>query len=208
MAAAAETEPQFVRFDWEATLREQFQGERFQQEAQRLVNEANTLEGVIHDQRQKIDNNADLSPQGRNNSLARMRESLRPRVQQFADKAQEFRDIRKRERAKRIEPEPEGDPATIASRAREIRDQLRGMEQGDVLRVLQQAGRDGDIETVRAIEGAPKVAPLADPEAIERVREERLAETFPEATQRLSDQSELIDLLDNMALHLSRRLEA
>lgn len=195
------------RFDWQAMLRGQFQLDTFVEQAQRYIDQANEVEQIIHDRRTEIDHNANLSPQGRNNALAQIRERLRPRVREFAVDAEGWRGTRQREEAKRIEPEPEGEALVVAMRAQEIRQLLRGADQGAVLGVLQKAGEDGDMETVRAIENAPKFAPLADVDAIARMREGRLAKRFPEGTARIADQTALIELLDLMAQHLEYRLE-
>jgi len=150
-----------------------------------------------------------LSPKGRNEELERLRKELRPSVREFEQERDNFIEMRQREIAKRDDQTPtDREEAVQEARAREVRESLRGKDQGEIVKVYQNAAERGDLETVKALEDQPLANPVVDPDALAKVREARLGAKFPEATAKIANQQALVDLLDNMATYLSRRIEA
>ena len=78
----------------------------------------------------------------------------------------------------------ESDPTLRYLRAREIRDHLRQLDPLKVRSLYENAILQNDVELIAAIEGAPKVAPLIDPQVVEDRRDTLLATNNPEAAQK------------------------
>jgi hypothetical protein len=101
-------------------------------------------------------------------------------------------------------PDP-SDPAA-ETRQGEIRAYLRGLDAGEIRKVYQRACDEDDLETIAAIERAPKSLAVVDADTIERFRLQRLQRKYPTLAKKAANQQALAQTIRGGSAYLKRRL--
>ena len=191
--------------DFENLVRKQFTTEPFRERAVEIMQRANALEADIERRFKEIDQDPELSKQGKGNAQSRAFEQARGRLKELENLAAEWEQKHARQLEQVTEPGPDPDDTVSAIRMREIRDLLRQKDPGEILSILRDASDSGDMETIRAIEDAPRSFPLGDPDGVARFRENRLSQKFPQQMEKASNQREMAEVIRQALNFIERK---
>lgn len=185
---------------------ENFSEQRFVDEALTRVRDATAAELVAAENARKANADPRLSEFGQAETHREIAQQHESTVRDLEARADGVEARRQNMLANITEGLPDPTDPAVEVRQREIRDRLATMPKHEVIRMYQQAGEVGDVETIAAIERAPAVFRPLDDELIDRLRMDRLARKCPDIVQTARDQEALHSTLKNAAATLRRRL--
>lgn len=138
-------------------------------------------------QKQKIVDNPKLTAQGKAEPLQKIQEKALNDLQRMVPEPEKFDQFRADWKTKLQEPAADRQDVAAQVRLEGIRSRLYALDVSDRLKIYVSAIENDDLETVEAIETAPKSFPIVNAKEIERFRKMRLEKKFPDVVAALTD---------------------
>jgi len=174
--------------------------------------EITRLESTLADEELKIKRNEDLSDSGKLRQLAEFGEqALSAQLKKIESdwQAAERKEQSLEKDLDALDRLDGNDPQVSELQAREVRDMLRKLDQGAVLKKYEEAMQRGDMQLIKAVENAPKAFPVADPDVVAQLRKKRLSQdkNLAPMVQQLEDMQQLQKVYNAAHRSLAKRLE-
>ncbi len=198
---------------WRQLFRDgMFQNEKVAGEVQGDLAELQTMEEKLQRGKTTIDENPDLSDQGRRRQIRQLVEKeIKPKLERAEKRLEGLTRGMKSILADASEydiPKANSSDTRAAVREQEIRQHFKNAEQGAILRALRDAEDAGDFETLRALELAPASIAVGPQDAIQKNRIARFERKFPEKMRKYQDWESAKEVYNSILESLKNRIEA
>jgi hypothetical protein len=176
-----------------------------------FLSELSDMERRISEGQDQIFSNDELSDFGRAKQIKELAgRTIKPMLKRIDERLDSL--TRGRENLLKdiqgYEALPDNTDSRSAVREQEIRHHFKDMPAGEILTALKQADENGDYETLRAIEQAPRSLMLEPKDQIQAFRIARLKRNFPSEMGRYEDWGKVKEILQVAKGALERRLLA
>jgi len=168
------------------------------------------LDNVVNNaaaRRQKVNQDANLSPEGKRQKIQEVAEDTAKRIDAVLPDQQGLESQIQSIEAEMQEPQPDPQDVSAQMRQREIRDRLYQMDEASRLNLYLKANEsDSDPELIQAVENAPEAFPVVPAERVQEQKAIRIARKFPKQTAQLKDYRLYAQLLQQAAEFGKRQL--
>jgi len=174
------------------------------------LGELQTMEERLQHGKTEVDQNTDLSDQGRRRRLRDLAEKeVKPKIKRADNRIEGLTRGRKNLMAdiQGYEAIPDSTDSRAAVREQEIRAFFRGKDAGEILKAHEKAAEAEDYETLRAIENAPRSIALEPADEIQQAKHRRLKKRYPAEMQKYEDWGDALEIYETIKRSLEKRMD-
>ncbi|MCF8112147.1 MAG: hypothetical protein K9J85_11770 [Desulfobacteraceae bacterium] len=197
--------------DWFTLLREgKIKNTKILNEVLTDLGELQTMEERLQRGKTEVDQNTDLSDQGRRRRLRELAEKeINPKIKRADNRIEGLTRGRENLMAdiQGYEAIPDATDSRAAVREQEIRAFFRGKNAGEILKAHEKTAEAEDYETLRAIENAPRSIALEPADEIQKAKHRRLKKRYPGEMQKFEDWGDALEIYETIKRSLESRMD-